>query len=128
VTEEARQPWSLRRRIASALLLVGILFLGNHFCASQGKIVTVEIAYHLGSPPIARRIDVALVPRGATEPVVTFWRDPALPVTTHHPRLAPGMYVAEITLTRADGTTRRVTRPIEAMGDASITIDLEGES
>src|SRR5262249_21125326 len=109
-------------------LLIGGLFLGNYLCVQRNRLVTVEVQYLLGDPPVARRIDVEIVPKGGTEPVVTYYRDPAAPTTAHKPRMAPGLYTARITLTRADGTTHLVERTLDLRpDDSTVTIDVSGE-
>lgn len=120
---EPQRKRSLRRQLATLILLIGILFLGNQLCVAANEVVKVDVHYTVPEPPPAR-IDVDLVPRAGGERSAYFMKDAPEAVAVQHARLPPGDYLADITLTWADGTVRREQRPIEVRTDATIEIDL----
>ncbi len=129
VSERAERPprrRSWRRHVASLVLLIGALLIGNYVCVTRDRLASIEIRYRLGDPPAARSLVVEVRPRGRGEVVATFRREGPLPETVHRTRLAPGLYDLEITV-QADGRTRTVVRPIEARRDGVVTVDLSGE-
>lgn len=123
--DEAPPRRSLRRTVATAVLVVGAIFIGNFLCTERDRVAPVEIRYVLPAPR-PERIDVRMTPEGASEPVATYFQRPTTGEAVNRTRLEPGSYQLDITLTWAKGA-RSVKRPIEARRDGIVTVDLTGE-
>ena len=114
----------MKKKLAGLVLLIGALLLGARLLRLNERLVKVEIAYELGDPPAADRLEAVIVPReGGSAPLAEYEAMDTRPVMTQKLSLPPGLYRVDVTLVAA-GRTRRVTRDIDVGRGARIELDL----
>ncbi len=114
---------STRRRIASMLALIGVLFLGARFFGSSDKLVPATIVYRV--PPGTTRLEAEVFAPGTDTPLARFVSVVSTGPTEleQKTRLPPGTHELRITLTGPDGETQ-ARRTIDVVRDARVTVDL----
>jgi hypothetical protein len=126
---------SLRRRIASLVLLVGAVLVGAHLLSARDKLVPVAMTYAL--PAGVVRLEVEIRRPGGGETVARFMSRPGGKRELRHTtRVPPGELEAEIELEWAQapgggdpsgpsaGATQRFTRRFHAERDANVRLEL----
>ncbi len=118
------QPMTTRRRIASLVLLVGVVYVGLRFFGSSDKLVQATLVYQV--PPGAQRLEAEVRPRGGGDPVARFLSvvDPGVSELRQKTRLPPGSHEVVIDVA-GDGFELHTTRAVEVTEDAVVTIRLE---
>ncbi len=114
---------SPRRRIASLILLVGVILVGAQLLRSREHIVDATIVLHVGDAPWASRVEVDMTPAAGGPPLAHLvWAvsGPEVSLKTHLP---PGQYQAQVTLT-ADLRSEQSERTVYIARDAVVTLDL----
>ena len=115
---------STRRRIASFILLIGVLFLGARFLGSREKLVPATIVYKL--PAGTSRLEAEFRESGKDTLVA---RQVAAELQVAREvrqaiQLPPGTLDLSVTLTSDAGAETRTRRTIEVARDAVVTVDL----
>jgi hypothetical protein len=110
-----------RRKIASTLLLIGVLFLGARFLSSSDKLVPATIVYRV--PAGATRLESEIHAGDAMLARFAAALTPGQTEARQKPRLPPGTHTLEIQLTDGEGV-HATTRTVEIARDAVVTVDL----
>jgi len=93
-------PSSTKRRIATAIALIGVVFVGSLLAGVWPR--DVEVAYRLG--PDVTELDVDYVQEGEAVASARFKRrDTKITVIRHTVRLQPGEYEVRFTVYGPDG-------------------------
>lgn len=119
------RPTSTRRRLASFVLLMVVLFLVSRYFRAQDQVQPVKIRYLLPKEAVA--LEATIRPHGGGEKVAYFSTRLIQTEIQTQSRLAVGTYEAELVLTFAEKhilTTRR-TLVVEPGGE--IVLDLRPE-
>ena len=112
-----------RRKIASTLVLIGVLFLGARFLSSSDKLVPATIVYRL--PEGTTHLETEIRSPDGEAQLARFVANPAAGQreATEKPRLPPGTHTLRIQLEDAAGV-RALDRTVDIVRDAVVTVDL----
>lgn len=113
---------TLRRRIASIILLVGAVLLITRFVGHRDELVPVVIVYDLGERQ-AERLEAIVRRPGTDDELARFVRHGASEKVRQKTRLRPGDYEIEIVVV-GGGEPIRTRRTIQVHRDAVITVRL----
>jgi hypothetical protein len=112
----------MRRRIATAISVVGIVLVGSHLARVWPR--TVEVAYTLDPGIVA--VDVDYLQDGEAAASARFRQPDAKTTAVRHTvRLQPGEYQARIAVYRADGPPIEHTRMLIVPADGLTRFDLK---
>jgi len=116
-------PSSTKRRIATAVALIGVVFVGNLLARAWPR--SVEVAFTLD--PGVTEVDVDYMQEGKAIASARFQQpDTTTTVVRHIVRLQPGEYQARITVYRADGPASEHAKVLSVPAKGLTRFDLKG--
>jgi hypothetical protein len=114
-------PSASRRRIATLVAVIGVVFIGSRLAQVWPR--DVEVIYEVG--PDVRELDVDYVQSDEAVASVRFARTaPELPFFRHMLRLQPGKYQIQITLYARDGSATERSEWLAVPGAGVTRLDL----
>ena len=118
-------PLSRRRRIATAVAVVGVLLVGSRLARAWPR--SVEVDYLL--EPGVVKLDVDYLYEGEAVASARFRQpDPKSTLIQHTVRLRPGEYQARITVYRSDGVGVEHARKLIVPAEGLTRFDLKDAS
>lgn len=111
-----------RKRLAGLVLLVGAILVGGKLITATQRLATVQVHYLVG--PGVAALDASYRPRNGGPEVAHFATRLVSPDVAHRPRMPPGLYDVDVTLTFTTGTSAVARRSIEASDGVIVTVDL----
>jgi hypothetical protein len=119
------KPTPQRRRLASFLLLMAVLFLASRYFRAQEKMIPVAIRYLV--PADAVELEATLRPQGGGDRVAYFSTKLIKPEVTTQSRLAVGTYEAELRIAFSGAQALTLRRTLIVEREVEVVVDLREE-